>query len=267
MSGVMSMFSNLLSGSANGQPPAQAPANGQGTQGTAPNPGNIPSNAPNSGVSNANSAPNGTLPGTENTNPKPEATPLDQFSELWKNEPTDPNAPKSNGIFNNVDPKKFMEAAGKIDFTKVITPEQLQAISTGGEGAVQAFASALNSVAQTTYAQSAFAATKITEQAMARARENLLAELPQHIKKQTVSDNLRAENPVFQNPAVQPIISALEAQLTVKFPQASAGEITTMAKQYVEALGSSFAPKPPASTGGKPGSREETDWSTFLPNF
>ena len=263
MSGIMSMFSNMLSGSSNGQPPAAAPAAPTGQQSAPANPGNIPQNAPNTGVASPNAAPNGALPGNENTNPKPDATPLGEFSDIWNNAPVDPNAPKSNGIFNNVDPKKFMEAAGKIDFTKVITPEQLQAISTGGEGAVQAFASALNSVAQTTYAQSAFAATKITEQAMARAKENLLAELPQHIKKQTVSENLRAENPVFQNPAVQPIISALEAQLTVKFPQASAGEITTMAKRYVEALGTSFAPKAPEPTG-KPGAREETDWSSFL---
>lgn len=264
MSGIMSMFSNMLSGSSNGQPPAAAPAANTGAQSGAPTPGNIPEGAATSGVSNPNAAPNGMLPGNQDANPKPEATPLDQFSDIWNNAPVDPNAPQQQGVFNNVDPKRFMEAAGKIDFTKVITPDQLQAISQGGESAVQAFASALNKVAQTTYAQSAFAATKITEQAMARAKENLLAELPQHIKKQTVSENLRAENPVFQNPAVQPIISALEAQLTVKFPQASAGEITTMAKRYVEALGTSFAPKPAAPTGDVPGAREDEDWSKFL---
>jgi hypothetical protein len=158
-----------------------------------------------------------------------------------------------------------MEAAGKIDFAKVVTPEQLQAISTGGEGAVQAFAAALNSVAQTTYAQSAFAATKIVEQAVSRSKDSFLAELPQHIKKQTVSENLRADNPVYSNPAVQPIISALEAQLTVKYPQASAGEITTMAKQYVDALGTSFAPKPAApAAGGKNGVKADEDWSSFF---
>ena len=260
------MFSNMLSPSSNGQPPATPPAAAPAGSTGQNTPGNIPENTPSSGVSNGNTAPNGTLPGNENNNPKPEATPLDQFSDIWNNAPVDPNAPQQFGIFNNVDPKKFMEAAGKIDFTKVITPEQLTAISQGGESAVQAFATALNKVAQTTYAQSAFAATKITEQAMARAKENLLAELPQHIKKQTVSENLRAENPVFQNPAVQPIISALEAQLTVKFPQASAGEITTMAKRYVEALGTSFAPKPttPSGSSGIPGAREDEDWSKFL---
>jgi hypothetical protein len=258
MSGIMSMFSNIIGGG-NAAPAAAPGANNGQSQ-----PGNIPATAPNTAATTPNAAPNGVLPGTQDANPKPESTPFDQFTDLWKNEPTDPNAAPA-GVFGNVDPKKFMEAAGKIDFTKVVTPEQLQAISTGGEGAMGAFAAALNAVAQTTYAQSAFASTKIVEQALARSKDSFLAELPQHIKQQTVKENLRAENPVFSNPAVQPIISALEAQLTVKFPQASAGEITTMAKQYVEALGTSFAPKPTSQqNAGKPGAKEETDWSTFL---
>lgn len=258
MSGIMSMFSNLIGGNS-------APAAPQGQQAPAPQPGNIPATAPNTAATTPNTAPNGVVPGNVDANPKPaDATPFDSFKDLWKTDAT-PEGQAPQGVFGNVDPKRFMEAAGKIDFAKVVTPEQLQAISSGGEGAMQSFAAALNAVAQSTYAQSAFATTKIVEQAMARSKDNLLAELPQHIKQQTVRENLRAENPVFSNPAVQPIISALEAQLTVKYPSASAGEITTMAKRYVEELGTSFSPKQQQQqVAGKQGSREETDWSTFL---
>jgi len=256
MSGIMSMFSNMFA--APSAPAATAPA-AQTAPATAPTtPGNIPQGAPATGVAAPGTAPNGVLPGNENANPKP-ATPLDQFSELWKTPESNPNA-QSSGVFGDIDPKRFMEAAGKIDFTKVVNTEQLTAITQGGEGAMQAFANAMNAVAQQTYAQSAYASTKIVEQAVAKMRENVLAELPSHIKKQTVSDNLRAENPVFSNPAVQPVISALEAQLTVKYPNASATEITQMAKNYVEALGTSFSPKP-AEVKPK---NNETDWSSFL---
>jgi hypothetical protein len=260
MSGIMSMFSNMLGGQ-----PAPAGAAPAGNTAPANTPGSIPATAPNTGATAPGTAPNGVNPGNADGNPKPDATPLDQFTDLWKNEPVDPNAPNSNSIFGDIDPKKFMEAAGKIDFTKVVTPEQLQKITAGGEDAMASFAQALNAVAQSTYAQSAFASTKIVEQALQKAQAKLMADLPSHIKKQTVSDSLRSENPVFANPAVQPIISALESQLTVKFPNASAPEITQMARQYVEALGTSFAPKPqaPESTG-RPGTKEETDWSTFL---
>ena len=264
--GIMSMFSNVFGGGAgNAQPNPTAPAApNAGTP--APNPGgpgNLPATAASTGATPNGAAPNGQIPPTDPNAPPDPATAFAQFDKLWENAPTDPNAPAS-GIFGNVDPKKFMEAAGKIDFGKVITPEQLQSISAGGEGAMAAFAAAMNSVAQGVYAQSAFATTKIVEQALSKSKESFLSELPTHIKKQTVTDSLRAENPIFSNPAVQPIISALEAQMTVKYPNATAPEITNMAKQYVEALGSSFAPKPKADPGSPKNKKGETDWSSFL---
>lgn len=248
--GIMDFFTGANQGQ--NQQPQQPQQNQQ------PQPGNIPQNSPTNSPADGNTAANGLVPpGADKSAPQ---SPLDQFNDLWKNEPSTGET-AAPGVFGDVNPQKFMDAASKVDFSKAITPEQLQAISAGGEGAMHAFASALNTVSQHVYAQSAFASTKIVEQAMARAKEGFLSELPQHIKKQTVSDSLRAENPVFSNPAVQPIISALEAQLTVKFPNASAPEITQMAKQYVEALGTSFAPKP-QETPQK--GRAETDWNSFL---
>jgi len=253
-SGIMSMFSNVFGGTGAAVPAAPA----------APNPatpGNIPDGTTNTGVTTTGAAPNGVLPSAGTELAPAIATPFDSFQDLWKNAPTDPNAPPS-GVFGNIDPKKFMEAAGKIDFAKSVTPEQLTAISSGGEAAMTAFAQAMNSVAQGVYAQSAFATTKIVEQALNKSKDQFLAELPTHIKKQTVTDSLRAENPIFSNPAVQPIISALEAQMTVKYPNATAPEITQMAKQYVEALGTSFAPKP--AVAEVKGKKNETDWGSFL---
>lgn len=262
----MSMFSNLMGGgSANtGNQPAASNAPAQPNPTNPGGPGNISPNAAATGSTPPGAAPNGQIPPVDPNAPADPATAFAQFDKLWENAPVDPNAPPATGIFGNVDPKKFMEAAGKIDFSKVVTPEQLTAISTGGEGAVAAFAAAMNSVAQGVYAQSAFATTKIVEQALNKSKELFLSELPTHIKKQTVTDSLRAENPIFSNPAVQPIISALEAQMTVKYPNATAPEITQMAKQYVEALGSSFAPKSKADAGSPKNKKGETDWSTFL---
>jgi len=263
-SGIMSMFSNLMGGGSGQQAaPAQPATPGDVTPPA--NPGNIPAGTPNTGASGTGAAPNGMLPALgADGNPiqSKDTTPFDSFKDLWKNDPIDPKAPAS-GVFGNIDPQKFMEAAGRIDFSKAVTPETLQAIAAGGEAAQTAFAEAMNKVAQGVYAQSAFATTKIVEQALNRSKETFLQELPQHIKRQTVSDSLRVENPIFANPAVQPIISALEAQMTVKYPNASASEITAMAKQYVELLGTSFAPKPPAAPVDR-NKKGETDWEEFL---
>jgi hypothetical protein len=247
--GILDIF-----GSAKPAPAAPAPTT----------PGNIPATAAPSAPAQPNTAPNGTVPAQPVTAAPADTTPLADFKDIWQTAPVDPNAPaKPASVFGDVDPKKFMEAAGKIDFSKAVTPEQLQAIAAGGEGAMKAFAESMNKVAQGVYAQSAFASTKIVENALAKSRESFLSELPTHIKQQQVSSTLRDSNPIFSNPAVQPIISALEVQMTQKYPNATATEITNMAKQYVEQLGAAFVPKPAEAPGSKDSG---TDWEKFLLN-
>lgn len=255
---IMSAFTNMFSPAA----PTAIPATPTGQQ-TAPNtPGSIPAAAPNTGSTTAGAAPNGVLPGNESSNAA-EATPFADFQDLWQ-PPKSSEGGTPQGIFGEVDPKKFMEAAGKIDFSKVITPANMQAIAAGGEDAVKAFAQAMNQVAQTTYAQSAFAATKIAEQAVTRARESFVSELPQHIKAETLSSNLKAENPIFSNPAVAPVIDALKSQLTIKYPNATSADLTKMAKTYVENMSKAFAPAQSApASSGKP-QAESQDWEAYM---
>lgn len=258
MAGIMDMFNGMF-----GSNPAPAPVN------TAPaQPGNIPANSGSPANPTPGAASNGVVPPTTAptvaapaTDPNTPATPLDPFNDLWKTDPAQ-QGQKPAAVFGNVDPKKFQEAASRVNFAGAITPDQVAAINQGGDAALQAFSTALNSVAQQVYAQSTFAATKMIDAGLAKAKEGFVSELPSHIKRQQVSDTIRSENPLFNNPAVQPIISALEAQLTMKHPNATATEIAGMAKQYIEALGTSFAPAPPVDP--KKSVQQETDWSTFL---
>ncbi len=205
-------------------------------------PGNIPPGTGTPASGTPGTAPNGSVPdGTLNADGTPkDTTPFAEFKDLWQDKPADPNAPTpDSSVFGKIDPQKFMEAAGKIDFSKVVTPEMLAAIQAGGEAGTAAFAQAMNKVAQTTYAQSAFATTKIVEQALAKSKESFLADLPNHIKKQTVTDSLRTENPVLNNPAVAPLIEAMESRFAVKYPNATAPEITQMARNYIAEIGKS----------------------------
>lgn len=241
---VMSMFNNLFNGS---QPAAQAPVQ--------PQPGNLPAEAPNMQATAANP----TAPVSQNPTQEIKKEGLDQFTDLWKPSES-PTGAENNQLFN-VDPAKLMEAAGKLDFSKAVNPEQLQAIAQGGEGAMQAFAQAMNKVAQTVYAQNAMATTKIVEQAIARTKDGFLGELPQHIKRQQVNDSLRNENPAFSHPAAAPILGALQQQLSVKFPNATATELTSMAKSYLENFASAASPVQKTQTEAAPG---EVDWSKFL---
>lgn len=211
----------------------------------------------------ATQSPQGT-PGTQNTptTPEPSAnqSPLDQFADLWK---TDPNAATPGTIDNlfNIDPAKLQEAAAKTNFSQVISQDTIQKMAAGGQEAVEAFSDSMNKVAQAVYAQSAMATAKIVEQALGKAQASYDARIPNLIKQHQVSDNLRNESPIFNNPAVSPLISAMEVTFTQKYPNASAGEITKMAKDYIAAIATSFSPAPPAPAPSNP---NEYDWSKFL---
>jgi len=240
----------------------QAPAPVAPAQG--PNPGQLPANAAaaTSSTSTAATAPNGVVPASTDLNSAAKS-PLDAFNDLWQ---TDPNAAPTTGqpLFN-VKQEDLLTAAQAQNFTSHITPEQLAAIAAGGEGAIKAFSDSLNATAQHVYARSAFATTKIVENALGKAEQTMTSRIPGMIRQHNVSDGLRTENPAFAHPAAQPIISALEQQMSVKHPQATAKELRDMATQYLGAFAGAFNPATTESAGN-PNSRMSagTDWSTFL---
>lgn len=201
--------------------------------------------------------PNGTVP-TQPPATEP-ASPLDSFKDVWSNTNT-PEAPEA--LFGKLDPNKLMESARQVDFAKVIKPEQLTAISQGGDGAVQAFATALNSVAQTVYGQSTLATTKIVEEALKRNSESYDTKMQEMVRKFSVNEGLQTSNPLLSNPAVQPLVSALTDQLARKYPNASSAEIQSQVNGYFQQLGTAFAPAPttPKSQSVKPAE----DWASFM---
>ena len=247
MSIMSNIFGSFTGASASAPAPTAAPA--------MPTPGNIPAAAGTASDPANSHVPTGTVAASQEP-----ASPLADFADLWKPS-TNQAAPKS--MFGELDQAKLMEVAKKTDFSKAVTAEQFQAIAAGGQGAVEAFAAAMNSVAQTVYANSAVATTKIVEQALSNAQESYNSKLPGMIKQHTLSDTLRSENPVFSNPAVQPLISAMETQLAVKYPNATASELSGMAKQYIEGLGTVFSPAK-APTKEEVAKAGEMDWSTFV---
>ncbi len=247
-------LSQLFSGNSQVQNPAGTQPQPAAQQPTQAQPGNFPEQATPAMASDSG---NPNVPAGTNA----PAAGLDQFTELWKAPEQSPETPANPGAFN-VNPQQLMEAARKIDFSKAITPDQLSAINQGGAAAQQAFAQALNTVAQTVYAQSTHATTKLIESAIARSQESIRAELPQHIKRQTVSDTLRSDNPAFSHPAAAPILGALQQQLTVKYPTATSAEISKLAQDYLTSFAGVLQPK--QQTNQQPQTSSGTDWDAYL---
>jgi hypothetical protein len=243
---ISDIFKSFSQGAA---PAAAAP--------TPTNPGNIPTNTPNTGEAGTGTAPNGVVPPGTAAATEPQA-PMDKFEKLWEN---DPNAKTTPENLFNVDPTKLMEAAGKVDFAKVIKPETLAAIQAGGEGGVKAFAEAMNSVSQTVFAQSAMATTKIVEEAVRKSETRFAEQIPGILKKQNLSESLRNDNPVFSHPAAAPILGAIQSQLATKHPTATVEELKAMSKDFLVAFATEVNPQKKAED---PATKGETDWSTFL---
>lgn len=221
--------------------------------------------------SSGQTAPNGMVPTQGQTlnigNPtEPQAvvSPLDTFKDIWSTPttPDDSNSP----MFAGVDPAKLMESAGKVDFAKAATPEQLQLINAGGPQAMEAMMAVMNKVAQTVYAQSAFATTKIVDQAMERQQQNFAKQLPSMVRKFSVNEGLQTDNPLLSNPALTPLVSALSEQLVRKNPNATSTEIQQQVNDYFAALGTSFAPKPPETPATRAAAKaaKQEDWGAFL---
>lgn len=237
---IQATLANLFSGA-----PKQ-----QETQQTQPQPGNLsePNTQPKE---SAGTATNGTVP----NNPE---SPLDKFSGLWE---TDSTKTPEQPMFS-ADPNKIMEAARQQDFSKLIKPEQLQAITQGGEGATKAFVDAMNSVAQATYAQSAMATTRLIEAALSKQESKFNSSLPDMIKRHRVGEDLVNENPALNHAATQPIISALQQQLVQKYPNATSSEIKSLVNEYMTNFASIFAKEKP--TADNKAKSEEADWGSFL---
>lgn len=212
----------------------------------------------------ATTAPNGTVPaGTYDQGQgqnQGQQSPADKFATVWDTTGVKAD-PEPTPVFQNIDPKKVLESAKQVDFSRVLTPEILSKITAGGQEAATAFAEALNGVAQNVYAQSAMASAKMVDTALEKQREQLTAQMPSMVKQLALQDSLKTANPLLNDPAVQPVVQALSQTLRMKHPDATVAEIQAQVNEYFGMLGERFQPKVAAD---KSKTKAEDDWSKFF---
>ena len=97
------------------------------------------------------------------------------------------------------------------------------------------------------------------EAALTKYDEGVNTRLPSAIRNHSVSSALRETNPALSNPATAPIIEALQAQMLVKFPNATATELKAAAERYLTNFATSIMPKAPEA---KVPAAE--DWDNFF---
>lgn len=188
-------------------------------------------------------------------------SPMEEFARIWE-----PNAAGDTPTspFAGFDPNKVNEAVSKVDFTKVLPSDTLAKIAAGGEEAATAFATAINSVAQASFAQSTIANTKVMEKALETQREAFMKELPSIIKRQGLSDNLATQNPLLTNPAAQPVVEAIKSQMVAKFPNATQSELADLTNRYLnDFAGLITKPATEATQAAATKSSQGFDWDAW----
>lgn len=189
---------------------------------------------------------------------------LDKFNDLWKApQKKEGDAPEFNpsAIFD-LDPAKMAAAIGQINFAEVVSKDDLAAIVSGGEGAMDVFMKALNGTAAKTMTMATTASAKMIEQALSQASGAMDSKISQQVKLNQVNSQMQEVNPALSSPAAAPIVNALKVQFTNQFPTSSPKEITDMVNEYLVNFADLAAGKKPDPevNAGKP----TTDWSKYL---
>lgn len=190
-------------------------------------------------------------------------SPLGDYKDLWQPATNADGSPVvvSNQPLFNVDPAKISEAASKANFAAGLSPELIQQALKGD---ANAFMQAINQVSQQSFAQATIASTKLIEQALEKHGASQDSKLPGLVKQSMVRDSMQT-NPLYKHEATRPLLHALEQQLAVKHPNATAAEITQHAQKFIEqfaavAQSSSPASKQAAEDAARPSA---DDWSGF----
>lgn len=187
---------------------------------------------------------------------------LDNFKDLW-NPPKEGEGPETfdpSKLFQ-VDPEKIQQGVSQLNFTSAVTPELLARIQAGGDDAIKANLEIMNKVGQQAFMQSMLASSKLVEAALTKANSHLDSRIEQRTKQLQVSSSLRESNPALTHPAAAPLVSALEQQFAVKYPQATPAEITRLANEYLANFAQLASGKKEAPANS---SNQEMDWEKFL---
>lgn len=172
------------------------------------------------------------------------------LQSLWENDPVDPNAPKDQdtGYLPKIDPAQLQATIGKMDFTKGIKPEQLQAITAGGEGATQAVLQIVNQAGQQNALTMFSAASKMIEQALTTAESRFAARMPGQVRDTLASTNLSESNLAAKDPRFGHLVESVRNRISDKYPKLNAKQVEFYVNKHFADLRDTLTPKSKTKT-------------------
>lgn len=166
--------------------------------------------------------------------------PLMDFDKLWQ-----PNVDKDGKPIKKAGPKVFTPQLDqkamtamleKMDFTKDFSPEEMTAISKGGDEAAVAMGSMINKAAKRAFVTAFTGSSRMMEHAVQAARTDALSEIPNYVKDQMVDSELSRDNILMSNPAYKPMVDTIKKQFQERHPKASPAEINKAVRAYFDKM-------------------------------
>jgi hypothetical protein len=226
----VSIFDRLMGGVSKPQPVVHA---GQGS-GVPPTRQDIRPNLPGDQQPNISADPRGGTPPNGGSVPNVQQdpiSPLDQFKDIWKTTGTDgktPVDPFSQPLLQ-ADPKKFAEAASKMNFAQGIDPALLQKATSGD---VEALMQVINTASQQAFLAAGTLSTQMVEGATQTNNKRLNSSMEEKFKEFMLKQQ-RSDNPVLQHPSAAPMLDLAKQQLMRQHPDKSAEQIQQLAENYL----------------------------------
>lgn len=186
-------------------------------------------------------------------------SPLEPYKDLWQDAPVEKDAQgnpvtKTPSNDNKVQGPDFAKIAKTLDFTRILNQE-LVAKALGGDQA--AFGQVLNSVVQASVAASAKMSHQVATKLNKDSLESFKSTLPAEFKKFSVAGT-PLKNEGMKHPAARPIVEAIRAQFSEKYPELSAEEATVKAEDYLQASFKHMFPVKDAESEAESGMSENT---------
>lgn len=161
------------------------------------------------------------------------STPLDGYSDLWKDAPTGTPVKTAETQPNpNPNPAPqvpaYITAAKGLNFSRHIKPELM---TKALQGDTASFAEIIDTVGRQASAASFQYAERHFSSGSLKLKEEITGSLPEHFREYSLR-NTAIKNPVLARPEVKPVVEAIRAQMASKFPEASTEELQGKAEQY-----------------------------------
>lgn len=222
----------------------------------------------NTQIPGTQSVPTGTGPAAFPAVGTGDKSPLENYADLFTLDDKQ-KAPASLTTDYKLDPKAMLESARKVDYIKGLSDAAKEAAKNGDPSL------AIQEAVTLAAANSTYVAASMIKNALGTLETKFNTEvMPAKFREFQVSSKISAENPIFDNPAVSPILASVKSALQAKNPTASAEDIAATAKDYILAMsgeiakanGMTMSPNTKVADSSNPFANRsvEQDWEKLL---